>query len=165
MRKQNKYIRQGYGQPSKHPKRTLYQSIEHSKGLRSSPNLRSSFTNDVYWFSPGAWTCELYIQHFFHFTHNFPFFLFLFFKPSTNRIFQPTFTHTASGCGSDQPSKIFSSAVDQFSHLPNLQRNIMNFIVKQPKNEVGIHVPIIAQFISANGLNTAHEIRYEHNLF
>ena len=41
----------------------------------------------------------------------------------------------------------------------------MNFIVKQPKNEVGIHVPIIAQFISANGLNTAHEIRYEHNLF
>ena len=70
---------------------------------------------------------------------------------------------TPSGCGSDQPMQIKSDGVDHFSHLPILQRTIINFIVEQPQSNVGIDVAIIAQSISGNGVHNAQEIRYEHN--
>jgi len=38
---------------------------------------------------------------------------------------------------------------DQFSHLPNLQRSIVRFILSQPTREEGIHVGKIAQAIGS----------------
>jgi len=40
---------------------------------------------------------------------------------------------------------------DQFSHLPNLQRSIVRFIMSQPTREEGIHVGMIAQAVG-NGI-------------
>ena len=50
---------------------------------------------------------------------------------------------------------------DQFSHLPNLQRSIVRFILSQPTRDEGIHVGKIAQAIG-NGIDPA-TIRYGHN--
>ena len=49
---------------------------------------------------------------------------------------------------------------DQFSHLPNLQRSIVRFIMSQPTREEGIHVGKIAQAIGTGIDPTA--IRYGH---
>jgi replication factor A2 len=40
---------------------------------------------------------------------------------------------------------------DQFGHLPQLQREIINFIIAQPPQEEGIHVAAIAKAIGASG--------------
>jgi len=40
---------------------------------------------------------------------------------------------------------------DQFGHLPQLQRAIINFIISQPPQEEGIHVAAIAKAIGASG--------------
>lgn len=50
---------------------------------------------------------------------------------------------------------------DQFSHLPNLQRSIVRFILSQPTREEGIHVGMIAQAIG-NGVDP-NTLRYGHN--
>lgn len=52
---------------------------------------------------------------------------------------------------------------DQFSHLPNLERSIVRFILSQPTRDEGIHVGKIAQAIGS-GINPA-TIRYDHNFF
>ena len=74
-------------------------------------------------------------------------------------------TDTTSSCRSNQATQIKTGAIDQFSHLPNLQHTIMKFIVEQPQSDVGIHIPIITEFISKNGVNDTHKIMYEHNFF
>ena len=50
---------------------------------------------------------------------------------------------------------------DQFSHLPNLQRSIVTFILSQPTRDEGIHVGRIAQAIGS-GIDP-NTIRYGHN--
>ena len=50
---------------------------------------------------------------------------------------------------------------DQFSHLPNLQRSIVRFILSQPTREEGIHVGKIAQAIGHG--NDPATIRYGYN--
>lgn len=50
---------------------------------------------------------------------------------------------------------------DQFSHLPNLQRSIVGFILSQPTRDEGIHVGKIAQAIGS-GVDP-NTIRYGHN--
>jgi replication factor A2 len=50
---------------------------------------------------------------------------------------------------------------DQFSHLPNLQRSIVRFILSQPTREEGIHVGKIAQAIGS-GIDPS-TIGYGHN--
>lgn len=53
-----------------------------------------------------------------------------------------------------------SSVVDQFSHLPNLQRAIVKFMIDQPPRDEGVHVAIIAKAIGGGDVNNAHKIRY-----
>lgn len=48
---------------------------------------------------------------------------------------------------------------DQFGHLPQLQRAIINFIISQPPQEEGIHVAAIAKAIGASG-EDARKIRW-----
>lgn len=50
---------------------------------------------------------------------------------------------------------------DQFSHLPNLERSIVRFIISQPTRDEGIHVGKIAQAIGS-GIDPA-TIGYGHN--
>lgn len=54
-----------------------------------------------------------------------------------------------------------TSVNDQFSHLPNLQRSIVKFILSQPTREEGIHVGVIAQAIG-NGIDP-NKIGYGQN--
>jgi len=48
---------------------------------------------------------------------------------------------------------------DQFSHLPNLQRAIVRFIIDQPPRDEGVHVAIIAKAIAGGDVD-ARKIRY-----
>ncbi|KAI0670372.1 replication protein A subunit RPA32 [Trametes maxima] len=43
-----------------------------------------------------------------------------------------------------------AASTTQFSHLPPLQRQIVTFILSQPRSEEGVHVAAIARHIAAN---------------
>lgn len=87
---------------------------------------------------------------------------FIFCKPSNPSSALQTNPASAGSAGmSAYGAQTNSTGVnDQFSHLPNLQRSIVGFILSQPTRTEGIHVGMIAQAIG-NG-NDPTTIRYGH---
>jgi len=69
----------------------------------------------------------------------------------------------ADAAGSDAMSAYATQANlpgvnDQFSHLPNLQRAIMRFIIDQPPRDEGVHVALIAKAIGGGDPDDARKI-------
>jgi len=58
-------------------------------------------------------------------------------------------TSTANG-HSAYTAQSNSTANDQFSHLPEIERTIIKFMLEQPQNEEGVHVGSIARAVGGN---------------
>lgn len=59
-------------------------------------------------------------------------------------------------------SSTTAASTGQFAHFAPLQREIMQFIISQPKSDEGVHVAAIARHVATLGpdLGNAHSIRY-----
>ena len=82
-------------------------------------------------------------------------------KPSNSSSGLQTNPATEGSTGMSAYGAQLTAVNDQFSHLPNLQRAIVKFILSQPTRDEGIHVGKIAQAIGS-GIDPTI-IRYGHN--
>ena len=53
-----------------------------------------------------------------------------------------------------------STTLDHFSRLPNIQRNIIGFMIDQPPTNEGVHISSIAKAMGEYGDNNVDKIRY-----
>ncbi|TCD64659.1 replication factor A protein 2 [Steccherinum ochraceum] len=70
---------------------------------------------------------------------------------------KPNISAGGSGSASAYTAQSHGGASDQYSHLPQLERSIITFMMNQPPNEEGIHVGAIARTVggSANEISAA----------